>query len=237
MATNRKQPAKATNEAPEKVSIRQKVANGVSPHADLAAATELSRTSLNRDKFALLLMVIYGLIAALTVSVVVNVYLGTRPVEYRYFTTTPQGKITELVALNRPIQNTNEVLSWASTVITNAYSMSFANYAAQLEDLKPNFTAAGWRGYEDALNRADFTKRLLSQQYVTTAVPQKAPVVIAEGLMPNGAYAWRLQVPILVTFQSASSNTSQTYNVETTIVRVPESDNPKGLGIAQIVSN
>lgn len=235
MALLPKQPAKKNQAAPAKTNKTQ-TSNGAQSHMDLAAATELSRDALARDRYIFLLKVIYGLIAALFVSIIVNVYLGTRPVEFRYFTTTPTGAIREIQALNRPVQSTNEVLSWTTQVITRAYSVSFANHEQQLADIRPNFTEPGWRGFEQALNRSGFVEKILSQQFVSSAVPQSAPVVVAEGLV-DGAYAWRLQVPILVTYQSASSQTSQTVNVQVTVVRRPETENPKGLGIAQIVAN
>lgn len=224
-----KRPASAKPAAPGKV------ARGVSPHAEAAAATALARDSLARDRYEFLLKSIYMLIGALAISVLANVYLGTRPVEFRYFTTDPQGGIREIVALNRPVQGVEEVLNWTTQVVTKAYSMSFANYAQQLDDIRPNFTEGGWLGYEQALSRAGFIDTLLNNQYVTTAVPEKAPVVVAQGLV-NGVYGWRLQVPVIVTFQSASSQSSQTINVEVTVVRRPEIENPKGLGIASIVS-
>lgn len=223
--------------SPQKVArpSRGAVSRGVSPHAEAAVGTALARNALARDRYEFLLRTIYMLIAALAISVVANVYLGTRPVEFRYFTTDPQGGIREIVALNRPVQSVEEVLNWTTQVVTKAYSMSFANYAQQLDDLKPNFTEAGWLGYEQALSRAGFVDNLLNNQYVTTAVPHSAPVVVAQGLV-NGVYGWRLQVPLIVTSQSASSQSSQTINVEVTVVRRPETENPKGLGIAQIVS-
>lgn len=213
----------------------RKIAKGVSPHAEAAAATALSRSALARDRYEFLLKTIYMLIAALVISVVANVYLGTRPVQFRYFTTDSQGGIREIVALSRPVQGVEEVLNWTTQVVTKSYSMNFANYAQQLDDLKPNFTDSGWLGYQQALTRAGFVDSMLNNQYVTTAVPQKAPVVVAQGLV-NGVYGWRLQVPLIVTFQSASSQSSQTINVEVTVVRRPEIENPKGLGIAQMVS-
>lgn len=214
---------------------RQKAAPGASPHQDAAAATALSRDALARERYEFLLRTIYALIAALALSVAANVYLGTRPVEYRYFTTDPQGAIREITALNRPIQSVDEVLNWTTQVVTKAHSLSFANYAQQLADIRPSFTDAGWRGYEQAMQRVDFIGRLATGQYVTTAVPRSAPVVVAQGLV-DGVYAWRLQIPILVTFESASSRTSQSIDVEVTVVRRPETENPRGLGIAQIVS-
>jgi len=234
MAANKPQPAGKRQGKPQK-EPRKRVTRGASPHADAAAATALARDALARDRYEFLLKLIYGLLGVLLVSIAANVWLGTRPVEFRYFATDPQGGIRELTALNRPVQSANEVLNWATEVATKAYSMSFANYAQQLEDMKPNFTDAGWRGYEQALARSGFVEKLLSQQYVSTAVPHQAPVIVAEGLV-DGVYGWRLQIPLIVTFQSASANTSQTIQVEVTVVRRPETENPKGLGIAQIVS-
>lgn len=235
MALLPKQPAKIKQALPAKTK-NTKTVNGAESQMDIAAATALSRDALARDRFIFLLRIIYGLIAALFISIIVNVYLGTRPVEFRYFATTPTGAIREIVALNRPVQSTNEVLSWTTQVITRAYSVSFANHEQQLADIRPNFTEPGWRGFEQALSRSGFIEKILSQQFVSSAVPQSAPVVVAEGLV-DGAYAWRLTVPILVTYQSANARTSQTVNVQVTVVRRPETENPKGLGIAQIVAN
>lgn len=234
MVGKTKQPASSPKENTKK-SGRPSVSRGVQTHADEAAATALSRDALSRERYEFLLKMIYVLLGILALSIAANVWLGSRPVEYRYFATDPQGGIRELSALNRPIQSSHEVLNWVTEVVTKSYSMSFANYAQQLSDIKSNFTDAGWRGYEQALERGGFIERLLSQQYVTTAVPNQAPVIVAEGLV-NGVYGWRLQVPLTVTFQSASANTSQTIQVEVTVVRRPETENPKGLGIAQIVT-
>src|SRR5690606_26737193 len=127
MALLPKQPAKIKQALPAKTE-NTKTVNGAESQMDIAAATALSRDALARDRFIFLLKIIYGLIAALFISIIVNVYLGTRPVEFRYFATTPTGAIREIVALNRPVQSTNEVLSWTTQVITRAYSVSFANH-------------------------------------------------------------------------------------------------------------
>lgn len=235
MATKQKQPAKNNQATPAKTN-NSKTSAGVQSHADIAAATQLGRDALARDRYIFLVKSIYILLFALIFSIAVNLYLGTRPVEFRYFVTSPSGSIREIEALNRPVQSTNEVLSWTTQVITKAYSISFANHQQQLADIRPSFTEPGWRGFEQALSRSGFIEKILSQQFVSSAVPEKAPVVIAEGMV-DGAYGWRLQVPIIVTYQSASSTTSQTVQVQVTVVRRPETENPKGLGIAQIVAN
>ena len=217
-----------------------RTARGVSPHLELAAGTELARNALSRARYEFVIKVSLAAVILCVVLSVFIVYLATRPVEYRYFTTDARGAIREIVALNKPVQTDEEVLNWATTAVTKAYSMSFSNYSQQLEDLKANFTDAGWRGYDQALQRAGFLDSLLKGQYVTNAVPRKAPVVVAKGTVKNEAgvevLGWRLQLPLIVTFTSASNNSSQEINVEVTVVRRPESENPSGLGIAQILS-
>jgi intracellular multiplication protein IcmL len=213
----------------------RKTASGVLSHVEMAAGTTLARDALSREKYILNLRVTMFIAVALVLSVLGNVYLGVRPTEYRYFITDPGGRVTEIQAINRPIQSTEMVLNWATQSITKAYSMNFANYAQQLADIKPNFNDAGWRGYEEALKTSGYLDKMLTNQYATSAVPKSAPVIVAQGEL-NGVFAWRLQIPIIVTYKSASVSQTQDITVDVVVVRRPETEHPSGLGIAQIIS-
>src|SRR3546814_9090192 len=68
--------------------------------------------------------------------------------ETRYFATDPSGGIRELIPLERPIQSMNEVLNWTTGALTQAYTMSFANYREALQESRPHFTRGGWRSEE-----------------------------------------------------------------------------------------
>lgn len=224
-------PAKASG----RESGRQKLSAGVSSHHDMAAATELSRNALSRERYEMVLKMIVGMIGIIAILLVSIVYLATRPVEQRYFATDPQGRVREITALNKPMPSTEQVLNWTTLAVTNAYTMSFANYQQQLDDMRHNFTKEGWLGFEEALKRSGFLDNLLGNQFVTSAVAQGAPVVAAQGLVGD-VYAWRIQVPIVVTYQSANIRDPKSFMVEVTVVRRPESENPIGLGIAQFMS-
>jgi intracellular multiplication protein IcmL len=225
----------ATTAASGKEAGRQKVAAGVSTHHDMAAATELSKNALSRERYEIVLKMVFGMIVVIAVMMVAIVYLATRPVEQRYFSTDPQGRIREITALNKPMPSTEQVLNWAAQAVTNAYTMSFANYQQQLDDMRHNFTKEGWLGFEEALKQSGFIDNLLGNQFVTSAVAQAAPIVAAQGLVGE-VYAWRIQVPIVVTYQSANIRDPKSFMVEIVIVRRPESENPIGLGIAQFMS-
>jgi intracellular multiplication protein IcmL len=213
----------------------RQTASGVQAHVDMAAGTELSRDGLARERHILLVKVTMALAVCLVVSVMLNLYLGSRPIRQNFFTTDPAGNIHQLEALNRPMQGSELVLNWTTQAVTKAYSLNFANYAQQLKDLEQYFNEAGWLGYQEALQRAGFVDNMLANQYVTTAVPRAAPVVLAQGNL-NGRWAWRLQVPIVVTYKSASVSNSQDITVEVIVTQRAEAENPSGLGIAQILS-
>ena len=210
-----------------------KVATGTSSFQSEIVATELSRNALARERYELLLRVTFGIIIILFFSVVANIYLGSRSVEYRYFVSNPDGSIQEIEVLNRPIQSERQVLNWVTQVISQAYSLSFANYRQQLNDIKSNFTDSGWRGFQQAIENTDYLDSLLENQLVTSAVPRGAPIVVAQGLI-GSIYGWRIQLPLLVTYKSASINRHQELLVEITVVRRPAHEDPIGLGIEKI---
>lgn len=216
-------------------SVKRQTASGALSHQDMAAGTILARNALSREKYLFLVRVTMLISIVLVISVLVNLYLGIRPVEYRYFVTDPSGGIREIQTLNRPIQSQELVLNWATRSITKAYSMNFANYSQQLKDIEPSFNAAGWRGFQEALKSTGYLDKMLANQYSTSAVPKSAPVVVAQGEY-QGVWAWRLQLPILVSYKSASVSQTQEVTVDVVVVRRPETENPSGLAIAQIFS-
>jgi intracellular multiplication protein IcmL len=214
----------------------KQTAIGVQSHVEMAAATELSRNALTRERFELQMKLILVSAAIHIISILAILYLATRPVEERFIATNSAGKITDIEVLSAPIQSDREILQWTTTALTKAYTMSFANYSQQLTDLKPYFTDSGWKSFEQAQTRAGFIENLVGQRFITTAVPSAAPVIVTDGIV-SGAHGWRLQVPLAVTFRSAGVDTTQTMTVDVTVVRRPSSENPSGLGIAQLVAN
>lgn len=204
-------------------------------HADDAVATILARDAYVRERHYLLMRMITVLAIALVVSLALNVFVVMQPVKMRFFATDSDGKIKELVALDRPITTMAELNNWVTNSIAQAYTFSFANYRQELTAARANFTAAGWKGFEKALNDSGNLKAVIDNKYVTTAVPTGAPILLTQGLI-EGRYAWKFQLPILVTYQSATQRTTQSLMVTAIVVRQPETEHPRGLGIASLIA-
>lgn len=182
------------------------------------------------------------LMVALSLSVVVNVimvfllsYLLTHPPTPKYFATSINGRITPLFALNAPNTSDNAVVQWASEAASASYSYNFVNWRSELEAASSFFTAEGWSQFTTALLDSNNLEAVKAKKLVVSAVVTGAPVILQKGLL-NGRYSWRIQMPLLVTYQSASELSQQSLNVTMLVTRVDTLNSPKGVGIAQFIA-
>lgn len=202
---------------------------------DQAVAAVLARHAYVRERHIFLSRIIVALSAALLGSMFVNIVLFLRPVEYRYFLADTEGRIRDIVPLDRPVEALPVVSAWVANAVSQSLTFSFANYRQEFAAARQHFTPQGWAEFERALLDSGLLRIVRENMYVTTAVPTSAPVLSQQGLM-NGRYAWRFQIPMVVTYESAAQRMGQNMMVTVTVVRVPEHENPRGLGILQIVA-
>jgi len=161
-------------------------------------------------------------------------YIFTHPPEPKYFATSISGRITPLVALNEPNQSDSAVLQWANQAAIAAFSYNFVNYRTELQASSGFFTAEGWDQFLKALEDSNNLLAVKAKKLIVSAVATKAPVILQKGLL-NGRYAWRVQMPLLVTYQSASEFSQQNNVVTVLISRVSTLNSPRGIGISQFV--
>lgn len=125
------------------------------------------------------------------------------------------------------------ILRWASKGATSAYTFDFVNYKNQILAARSYFTEAGWQDYLRSVEKLINT--IVENQLFVNAIVSGTPVIANEGPLPGKGYTWRVQIPFLVTYQSANAVSQRKYMVVLTIVRVPTATNPQGIGIDQFV--
>ena len=178
---------------------------------------------------------------ALLIAILANFLLGgllfyiiTHPPEPRYFATSINGRITPLFPLNEPNQSDSAVLQWANQAAIAAFTYNFVNYRDELQASSGFFTAEGWDQFLNALQQSNNLDAVKAKKLIVSAVATRAPIILQKGIL-NGSYSWRVQMPILVTYQSASEFTQQNNVVTMLITRVSTLNSPRGIGIAQFV--
>ena len=175
--------------------------------------------------FSLLLNVMLGL--AFT-------YIITHPPAPKYFSTSINGRITPLVPLDMPNQSDSAVLQWANQAAIAAFSYNFVNWRQELQAASGFFAPTGWDQFNEALKASNNLRAVIENKLVVSAVATSAPIILQKGIL-NGVFSWRIQMLILVTYQSASEFSQSNNTVTMLVTRVDTLNYPRGIGIAQFV--
>jgi len=201
-------------------------------------AVELVRLRNNfyRDNYRRVVGALMVLLLIVSVLVGVVIYqIINRPAP-KYFATTVDGRIMPLFPLSAPMISPGELLQWSHRAAINAYTYNFVNYRDAMQQLQNHFTPAGWKYYEDALRTARTLEMVIAKKLVVSAVATGTPVILDQAVI-NGRYSWKVQIPLLVTYQSPNEQTQQPVIVTMIISRVPTVDMPKGIAIVSFVAS
>lgn len=182
------------------------------------------------DRYYLLGLVM-GIFLLLGLSVLVLYQLKTRPLPM-FTATAPNGKYKGLTPLDEPNLLPETLLQWASKAVTAAYTFDFSSYEKQLGAIRPFFTEEGWISYRSSINA--LIQSIVQNQLFINGVIVGTPVIASQGDF-TGRYIWRIELPFLVTVQSAEKTVQQHEMVVLTLVKIPTYINPTGIGIDQFV--
>ena len=174
-------------------------------------------------------------LATLVLGVAVACLATSRP-EPRYFATTTQGQLLPLVPLDKPHQSAAEVTNFAVKAVTTSLTYDFANYRADFNNALQFFTKpVGWNEFVDAVHKSQMLELVQAKRLNTTAVANNA-VIVREGINARGVYEWVVQMPIRVTYQSASEVTGQNFLLTVNIERLQTYESPYAMAISRFIA-
>ena len=157
--------------------------------------------------------------------------------EQRFFVDPPTGSKVEVFPLDEPNVTPSSLVNWATQAATNIHTVDFFNYQANIDALRDYFTYDGYQQFLSAIDSSGTLDKIVDDKLILSAVAINGAVIRWEGEL-RGVYSWRIQVPLLLTFQGASTRSTQkNIVVEMLVTRVPTDKAPKGIGIAQLVTD
>ena len=155
--------------------------------------------------------------------------------EPRYFAARENGGILPLVPVSVPFLSDGEVTHFAVEAVTRALTMDFANWRHDLGSVSDYFERpAGWHSFLDALNESGMLSYIREHRLVSTAVANGA-VVVKAGLDAHKRHAWAIQIPLTITYESASEIRRDNLIADVDVSRLPTWEVPKAVGITRIV--
>lgn len=194
-----------------------------------------NRSDFYRDNYRRVISALLMSIMIIAILAVSLVYITTHPPMPQYFATTIQGRITPIVPLDQPNLPPSALLQWANQAAIASYTYNFQDYRAELQAASDFFTPSGWSNFLDALNRSNNLSAVISKKLVVSAVATGAPVILDQGII-DGIYTWKVQMPMLVSYQSASTLTQQQVMVTMIIQRVSTLSSFRGVGISSLIA-
>jgi intracellular multiplication protein IcmL len=147
-----------------------------------------------------------------------------------YFATTSDGKVIRMHALSEPLVTPAELLQWSTVAATSVNTYNFVNWRKALQDASDYFTPTGWREFQKELKNSNNLETVTNKKLSVSAVATGAPVILDRGLIGN-VYKWKIQLPLLITYESASTNISQPVVATMLVTRISTLDTPKGIAI------
>lgn len=183
--------------------------------------------------FALSLVVIGVLLGVI-------VFLKRNPTHPLYFATDSIGRLIQVVPVDQPNMKIEDIMDWAKDAVETTYSYDYINYHYQFQAAQKYFTNYGWSKYITALNASNNVVALKERKMVVLAQVVDKPKILTQGILA-GAYAWKFEIPVLMTYSLPPYDDKSQFTNPLTITmivqRQPILQSYKGLGIVQIIGN
>jgi len=152
-----------------------------------------------------------------------------------YFAAREDGGILPLVPVSTPFLSDGSVTNFAVEAVTRALTLDFANWRDDLTGAARYFEQPdGWNGFLDAIEQSDMLSYLRDHRLVSTVVANGA-AIIESGLDDRKRYSWRVQIPLSMTYESASEISRERLLAEIVVSRLPTWESPEGVGVTQII--
>lgn len=192
------------------------------------------KNAFYRDNYHYFLYGLSVVLVLVLIAVFVTYHLlNTRPLPV-FYAKQADGKTMRLTSTTEPNLLPSTIIRFASKAAVGAYTFRFNSAMEQISQVRPFFTKTGWDAFQ--LSAQSLVKYVVENRLMVSGVVVGTPVISNQGELPGLGYVWRIQIPFLVSFQTENRVSKRRYMISISIVRVPTSINPQGIGIEQFVT-
>ncbi|MBU2850735.1 MULTISPECIES: DotI/IcmL/TraM family protein [Acidithiobacillus] len=161
--------------------------------------------------------------------------LAERPIPTRYFESI-NGKLNRAVPTDQPMLSAGEILSGAQEALEGSYNMNFRDYRMRIQNAEKWFTQQGYTAYKTSLFGSGDIKALKGRRLFLDIAVTGAPVVAQQGVLSGThTFAWKVQVPVDLDFESSGYQSSKNYLATMVMVRVDNVAKPRGWAVDSII--
>ena len=204
-----------------------------SPAPDAAAV--IGGLNWYRAQFRRAMKLALGLTVTLCASTGVVALLLLNQPKPQYFAATPDLRLAPMIPLDQPLLTQEGLLTWVSDTIAGAMSLNFLEWRKKLESIRPHFDDAAYKSFLASLQSSGVLDMIRDKRLSASAVATRAPVIIASGLV-SGKATWKVEFPLIVSYESSQGVESTQKLLATVLVRrASTAKTPRGVVIQQVV--
>ena len=171
------------------------------------------------------------------ILLLLNVVLIMNKPSPKYFATSTEGKIIDMVPLDKPVLTQAGLLNWTSEAVTNTFTLSFLHWKDQLNAARVNYSAEAFKSFLESMKENGIINTIESKRLSVAAVINKAPVIIASGVV-EGRATWKIEVPLTISYESSRGvEITQKLLATVMVQRTNTLVQPRGIEISQIILN
>ena len=219
---------------PTKGPLPKRSTDGQLHGADLV----FERAFFYRDGFRNLLYIL-GVNAVLTLGLFIFcifLWKAYTSKEREYFAMAPNGTVIKMVPFSSPTITESRMLQIVADSATCVFTFDYKNYREQMGLCSKNFTEDGWTKFTKELTNSKLIDFATQGGLILSATRIKSPVVVDKGVF-DGVLAWKVQVPIRVTFSSRGGDKTEDYLVSMTVSRASQLEYSDGVAISNFIQN
>lgn len=188
------------------------------------------RNAFYRDNYRTALIALVFVIILNMVLAAAIVYRYMNPPQPRYFAATAAGRIINAAPLNEPVYSDSYVLQWTANAVRETFRQDFVHWRAQLSQASNDFTPGGWHYFIRAMQASDNLKTLVAKKMVSSVTLTGSPTLVEKEVV-GGHYAWKIEMPILVTYTNGTDTIPMPLDVTVIVLRMSVKDYPEGIAI------
>lgn len=192
------------------------------------------RFNFYRDGLGLSLLINVILVTLVIFELFYIYKIKTSPPPTAYFSVDGKGAIVPLASMSEPYLSESDVLDFASKAVRQSYTFDAENYRDRINDSAQYFTPEGHKDFVASMQIQ--IKYVVDNVLIGSAVPSGTAVLVNQGRSPNGIFAWKVKVPVVVTFRTQTSSSSVKRIVTVVVINRPTYETPYGVGISSFIA-
>ena len=164
-------------------------------------------------------------------------YTYIKPRGRYYIPATNDFRLLNIHPLSDPVVNDEWVQQWATNAVLSAYNIDYIHWQQEMQVASANFTDDGWNTFLDKFKSSNNLSSILKLLMIADTSITGAAQIQSKGLLPSGYYAWKIQVPVLVTYIGNATTIRMPESVTLLVVRQPVNKYPDRIAINNFIAS